>query len=371
MPARYRSSIWSTNISVAPNRPVVKDARPPMASISGALSSVPASVSVRRHACVLLVPQQQRIDDGVAEFADADLQGAGIAHQAAGVQSDGVIHRGQRRVRRREQIVVVARMIQQQVEGVGADIGGAQHEGHLAMHLAEQHHRAAGGAQSRDVRQQVHRDIGIAAQADFGDSAHHAPRDHVRDHVDAAMQELARHVRVVCREIVRLRVRRVEQRARLEEELDHARVGGHGAVAHGLEVIELGIVAEDARRQRLDEALLEIARAGGLAQRQRGEDREVQAAIGPRAAEEFVGDEIGLADAERQRQHHLPAHAPQRLFDYFSDVIKHLRHGVTLACAQTGINADEPLETRTRSPVARTAHRLRISRALSFARAAA
>ena len=119
---------------------------------------------------VLLVSQQQRIHDGVAEFSDADLQGAGIAHQAAGVQTDGVIDRGQRRVRRREQVVVVTRMIQQQVEGVGADIGRAQHEGHFAVHLAEHDHRLTGGAQSRHVRQQVHGDIGIAAQADFGDS---------------------------------------------------------------------------------------------------------------------------------------------------------------------------------------------------------
>ncbi len=217
---------------------------------------------------VLLVPQQQRIHDGVAEFSYADLQGTGIAHQAAGVQTDGVIHRGQRRVRRREQVVVVTRMIQQQVEDVGADIGRAQHEGHLAVHLAEHHHRMSRGAQSRHVRQQVHGDVGIAAQADFGDPTHHAPRDHVRDHVDAAVQELARHVRVICREIVGLRVRRVEQRARLEEEFDHARVGRHGAAAHGFQVFQLGIVAEDARRQRLDETFLEITRAAGLAQRQ-------------------------------------------------------------------------------------------------------
>ena len=71
--------------------------------------------------------------------------------------------------------------------------------------------------------------------------------------------------------------------------------------------------------------------AGRLAQAERGEDREVERGVGARAAEEFVGDEVGLADAERQRQHHPFAHAPQRLLDDLPDIIKHLRHGATLA----------------------------------------
>ena len=118
---------------------------------------------------------------------------------------------------------------------------------------------------------------------------------------------------------------------------------------------------------------LEIARSRGLAQA----DSAVKmvrssAAIGARAAEEFVGDEIGLADAERQRQHHALAHAPQRLFHDFSDVIKHLRHGATLACSLKRVNANEPRQKPALDPMSLdAAHRLRISRALSFARAAA
>ena len=74
----------------------------------------------------------------------------------------------------------------------------------------------------------------------------------------------------------------------------------------------------------------------GLRRLQRREDGEVESGVAARAPEEFVGDEIGLADAERQRQHHALAHAPQRLFHDFSDVIKHLRHGATLACSSKG-----------------------------------
>ena len=57
----------------------------------------------------------------------------------------------------------------------------------------------SGGTQLRELGQQVDGDIGIAAETDLGDAAHHAPGHHVRDHVDAASQQLARHVRVVRR----------------------------------------------------------------------------------------------------------------------------------------------------------------------------
>ena len=330
MPARYRSSIWSTNISVAPNRPVANGARPPMSSISAALRSRAGVGEGAAPGFVLLVAQQQRINDGIAEFADADLQRAGVAHQRAGVQPDRVIDRRERRVRRREQVVVVARMIEQQVERVGADVRGAEHEGHFAMHLAEHDHGRARRAQLREVGHQVHGDVGIAAQADLGGAAHAALRHHVRDHVHAARQQLARDVRVVGRQVVRLRVFRVEQRAGLEEELDDAHVGRHRVPAHRLEVVELGVVAEDARGEWLDEAPFEIARARGLAQAERREDGQVEPGVGARAPEELVGDQVGLADAERQRQHHPFPHAPQRLFNDLSDIIKHLRHAATL-----------------------------------------
>ena len=65
---------------------------------------------------------------------------------------------------------------------------------------------------------------------------------------------------------------------------------------------------------------------GGFAQAERRENGEVECGVGARTPEKFVRDEIGLADAERQRQHHALAHAPQRLFHDLSDVIKHLRH---------------------------------------------
>ena len=225
--------------------------------MSAALRSVPTSASALPPGFVLLVAQQQGIDDGVAEFADADLQCAAIAHQAARVQADGVVDGGQRGIRWREQVVVVARMVEQQVEGVRAHVGRAEHEGHLAVYLAQHHDRLSGGAQLRELGDEIDGDIGVAAEADFGGAAHHSPGDHVSDHVDATRQQLARHVRVVRRQIVRLRVRGIEQRPGLEEELDDAHICRHRAGAHRLQVVEFRVVAEDARRQRLDERLLE------------------------------------------------------------------------------------------------------------------
>ena len=150
--------------------------------------------------------------------------------------------------------------------------------------------------------------------------------------------------------------------------------GGHFVAPYGRQVVEIRIVAEHARRQRIDESLLQRARPRGFAQAQRREDGQVERGVAARAPEEFVGDEVGFADAERQRQHHALAHAPQRLFHDFSDVIKHLRHGATLACSFIRVNANDfanDLKTRARSHVAHAAHRLRISRALSFACTAA
>ena len=49
-------------------------------------------------------------------------------------------------------------------------------------------------ARSCATGQQVHGDIGIAAQADLGAAAGHAPGHDVRDHVHAPVQQFARHV---------------------------------------------------------------------------------------------------------------------------------------------------------------------------------
>jgi len=53
-----------------------------------------------------------------------------------------------------------------------------------------------------------------------------------------------------------------------------------------------------------------LMRAARFAQRQGRENGQVELAVGARAAEELVGDQVGLANPQRQGQHHLFPHAP-------------------------------------------------------------
>ena len=80
-----------------------------------------------------------------------------------GVQPGGVIGQRDRLARRREQRKIQRRIVEQHVEFVGADRGVAAHERQFGVGLAgEQEIDAALAAQ----RQQVEREVGIAAQAE-------------------------------------------------------------------------------------------------------------------------------------------------------------------------------------------------------------
>ena len=45
----------------------------------------------RLEACVLLLPQDAAVSNGIPEGADADLQGAAVGQQAGGVQPDHIV----------------------------------------------------------------------------------------------------------------------------------------------------------------------------------------------------------------------------------------------------------------------------------------
>jgi hypothetical protein len=78
---------------------------------------------------------------------------------------------------------------------------------------------------------------------------------------------------------------------------------------HRERIGELGIAGEHAIDDRLEEAPFEVALAARLLQRERGEDAQIDRGIRGRAREQRVGDVIGLAEAERQRQHDILADA--------------------------------------------------------------
>ena len=73
------------------------------------------------------------------------------------------------------------------------------------------------------------------------------------------------------------------------------------------------------------ELALEVAAGARPRQRQCGQDRQLQRRVGERAPVEFIGDEIGLADAERQAEHDTLADARERGVDAFVDRGEDLR----------------------------------------------
>ena len=86
---------------------------------------------------VLPVPQLTEIDDGVAQATDADLQGAAIADQGAGLQPQQVVGIIHRHIGRAKLLEVVAGMVEHQIERGRPDHGVVIHERHLAIDLGD------------------------------------------------------------------------------------------------------------------------------------------------------------------------------------------------------------------------------------------
>ena len=203
--------------------------------------------------------QQQRIDERVAEFADADLQRAAVRHERANAHRDRVIDRTQRQIRRAEELVVVAWVIDQVVEARGVDAGAAEHEGQAGMHGADQHDIPAGRARRLDLRQQIHGNVGVRAQGELHFSRDRALRDELRNHVRTAREKVARNMRVVRREVVLLCRIDPEPGAGLEEELDHLDVGRQCAGLRGEDIVQFGVVGEHPLDDWLEQASREVA----------------------------------------------------------------------------------------------------------------
>ena len=263
----------------------------------------------------LLMAQLQGVHDCIAELADAELQRAAVADQRAHVQRNRILGARNRRIRRTEQ--PRARILQQVVEGVCRDQRVAVHERQLAVDLADQRERPAARAHLRDLRQQVGGEVRVCAEAQQarGRFTGRRSRDQLREHVQSASQGVACDVRVVRAEIILLQLLAAQPRAGLEEEFDDFDVSGQPALLDQPDVFQLGISAEHALRQRLDQASLEIAAPARHAQRQGRDDREADRRVGERARDEGVDQPVRLADGDRQTQHHVFADAAQGCFD--------------------------------------------------------
>ena len=105
--------------------------------------------------------QLQRVNHGVAEFTDADLQRAAVAHQARAIQADRIVRRSQALIGRREQVVLVARMLDERVECFGGHRRGSEHEGHVLIDLADDDEVSAGAALRCQEFEQIQGDIRV------------------------------------------------------------------------------------------------------------------------------------------------------------------------------------------------------------------
>ena len=115
----------------------------------------------------------------------------------------------------------------------------------------------------------------------------------------------------------------------LQEELDHLDVLRQAALFDQPHVFEIGIVAEHPLRERLDQSAFELAVCTRHAQRQCGDDREMDRRVFAGTTHEGVDERIGLADGHRQAEHDVFAYAAERRFDARIGVRNADRHAGT------------------------------------------
>src|SRR3546814_14611549 len=84
---------------------------------------------------ILLVAQLERMNDGIAETADAELQRAVVADQRARVQADRIVGRSERHFRCGEKRRCVERMVPHAIEAVGSDFGHVPKQRQVWMYL--------------------------------------------------------------------------------------------------------------------------------------------------------------------------------------------------------------------------------------------
>ncbi len=268
---------------------------------------------------VLAMAQRHRVHDGVAQFADADLDRAAVAEQHAVGERDAVVRGRDRQVGRAEQLVVAARVVHDEVEGRGGHLGRAEHERHVAVDLADDRDLIARTAPFGERRQQVHGDVGVGAEARAPAVGAGPQRDLLRDDVGARGQDRARDVRVVDARVPLLRLRRMQPGARLHEEFLDADVCRDGARGERIRPLRVRPAGEHALGHRPDEAPFQFGLAARTPQREPRQDRQFDRGIGGGAAPELVRERHRLAGADRQAQHDLPAHVREHLLHAGAD----------------------------------------------------
>ena len=155
--------------------------------------------------------------------------------------------------------------------------------------------------------QHVERGVGVAGQAIARHAVDHALGHELRHDVEAGGEQIGGGVGVIGGDVILLRHRHMQPSPGEEEELDDADVWRQAAGAQRRGIGEIGIAAEQAIDHGRDEAAFEEIGGLRLLQCQRGEESEIDRAVGGRTGIERVDDVVGLAEPERQPDHELSA----------------------------------------------------------------
>jgi hypothetical protein len=226
-------------------------------------------------ALVVLVTGNEPIGDGIAQRADADLQGSPVANQAAHVEADHVILGTHRFLGGCEQREFVVGVVQDRVEVIRIHFRISVHIGKIAVHLGRDGHGTPfpfgpphGGNQiQRHFRVAA---VGIALPAvgpPFG--AHQ-----LRGHVDAVVHEIPHGVGVIGADIVELGMLVVHEGAGTEKEFADLDVLRHVVSPHRQGILQGRITAEDPLQNGLQETPLQIRRPPGHFRRDGRNDLE-------------------------------------------------------------------------------------------------
>ena len=176
----------------------------------------------RMKLCIVVVTDDQTLRQRIAHLPNADLQCAAVAHEAGGVQSDGIFGVADRFGRWRKQREIGRGAVEHRAEFIGRQIAQAGHERQLGIDLADQLERCA---TLRAGAQDIQRRVGVAAQAVAGDAVDDAFRHQLGDDIETARQQIRRGMGIIGRNIVLLRIGRVQPLPGQKEKLEHADVG--------------------------------------------------------------------------------------------------------------------------------------------------
>ena len=287
--------------------------------------------------------QDERLRQSIAERADADLQRAAIDHGARRMQTGSILGKSDRLAWRGEQREIGLRTVQHEIEFFRRQVRIAQHVRQFGIDLTGENEVAAPVAPGRE---QVERDVGVTAQAQTLLAVVDSLGNELSDHIDAALDDVAQHVGVVGRDVALLRRWDIEPAAGQEEEFVDLDVGRQPPLALRGCVGEIRVAAEQPAGERTGESPLEFAARPRPLQRQRREDAQMDGWVGGGARVERIGDVIGLAEAERQRQHDPLADAAD---DRLGDLIGILETDRRTAAAGHVIRS-QPGSGRKRSP---------------------